>query len=212
MINRRFIVIEGNIGVGKTSLVNMLCAEFNARSILERFEDNDFLPKFYLDKDRYAFPLELSFLADRYHQLKQELSNPDLFQQLMIADYYFMKSYIFASTTLPPDELKLYAQLFHIISQQVPRPDLYVYLHVPVERLQLNIQKRGRAYEQQIPSTYLQSIQQAYFDFFKQQTHLKILIIDLGELDYVKNPADYELLKEKIMLQDYPEGISRLFL
>ncbi len=209
-IDRRFIVIEGNIGVGKTSLVNMLCADFNARSILERFEDNAFLPKFYQDPDRYSFPLELSFLADRYNQLKSELSQPDLFQQLMIADYYFMKSFIFASCTLPPDELKLYSQLFHIISQQVPKPDLYVYLHVPVERLQENIHKRGRQYEQSIADNYLQTIQQAYFNFFKQQTHLKILVLDINNMDYVNNSTDYQLLKEKIMFEDYSYGINRI--
>lgn len=212
LIQRRFIVIEGNIGAGKTSLVKKIAQDFHARTVLERFEDNPFLPRFYENQERYSFPLELSFLADRYNQVKNELNSLDLFSEFMIADYYFMKSLIFASRTLQDDEYALYKQLFHIIYQQVPKPDLYVYLHSSVKRLLNNIELRGRDYEKSIPSDYLESIQDAYFNFFKQQNQLKIIIIDNNHLDFINNPNDYKLICETILAREYPVGTTRIIL
>lgn len=212
IIPRRFIVIEGNIGAGKTSLVKKIAHDFHARTVLERFEDNPFLPRFYENQERYSFPLELSFLADRYNQVKNELNSLDLFSEFMIADYYFMKSLIFASRTLQDDEYALYKQLFNIIYQQVPKPDLYVYLHSSVKRLLNNIELRGRDYEKSIPSDYLESIQDAYFNFFKQQNQLKIIIIDNNHLDFINNSNDYKLICETILARDYPVGTTRIIL
>lgn len=212
MIARRFIVIEGNIGAGKTSLVRKIAADYNARTIYERFEDNPFLPRFYENQERYSFPLELSFLADRYNQLKNELGTMDLFSDFMIADYYFMKSLFFASRTLSEDEYNLYKQLFHIIYQQVPKPDLYVYLHSTVKRLLDNIELRGREYEKQIQPEYLESIQEAYFNFFKQQNQMRVVIIDNNHIDFVNNQEDYSKLCKVILEQEYPIGTTRIIL
>lgn len=207
-----YLVVEGNIGAGKTSLAKKIAKDYNANLILERFANNPFLPKFYKDPDRYSFPLELSFLADRYKQLKDDLGNFDLFKTFTIADYYFMKSLIFSRATLPEDEFHLYRQLFYIIYNSLPKPDLFVYLHVSVDRLLMNIKKRGRSYEQQITYEYLEKIQEGYFDFFRQHSEYRFLIIDVNRLDFVGNNADYKLIADAIFEQSYSLGINRLIL
>jgi deoxyadenosine/deoxycytidine kinase len=200
-----YIAIEGTIGAGKTSLATMLSTEYNARLILEQFEDNDFLPKFYRDPDKYAFPLELSFLASRFQQLKTQLSVNDLFKSFTISDYIINKSLIFARQTLPDDEYALYARLFNIINLSLPRPDLLVYLYLSVDQLKSNIVKRGRPYELDIQHEYLGKIQGGYFDYIRQQTDTRILIIDTNNVDFVHNPDHYEILKN-IIMKDYPVG------
>ncbi len=207
-----YVVIEGNIGAGKTSLCKMISEELNAKAILEKFADNPFLPKFYKNRDRYSFQLELSFLAERYYQLNEELTSLDLFKSFSIADYYFMKSLIFAKATLKEDEYSLYRQIFNIIYKSIPKPDLYVYLHLDVENLIKNIKSRGRDYEQDISGEYLRIIQQGYYDFFKQQNNMSILIIDANNIDFVKNKDDYEKLKELIFNKNYKKGINRIAL
>lgn len=204
-----YIAIEGTIGAGKTSLAGMLSKEFDSRLILEQFEDNDFLPKFYKDPSKYAFPLELSFLAARFQQLRDELSATDLFRPLTISDYFINKSLIFARKTLADDEYALYARLFNIINLSLPRPDLLVYLYVSVERLRLNIVKRGRPYEQTIEQEYLEKIQGGYFEYIRQQTDMRIVIVDTNKLDFVSDPAHYSLLKEIVTAQ-YPVGIHTI--
>lgn len=201
-----YITIEGTIGAGKTSLATMLSHEFNTRLILEQFEDNDFLPKFYKDPAKYAFPLELSFLAARFQQLRDELSVNDLFRPVTISDYFINKSLIFARKTLADDEYALYSRLFNIINLSLPRPELLVYLYVSVERLKSNIVKRGRPYEQDIEHEYLEKIQSGYFDYIRQQNDMRILIIDMNEMDFVNNPKHYELLKD-LILRQYPIGL-----
>jgi deoxyadenosine/deoxycytidine kinase len=200
-----FIAIEGTIGAGKTSLATMLSEKLNARLILEQFEDNDFLPKFYREPAKYAFPLELSFLASRFHQLKNELSVIDLFRPVTISDYFINKSLIFARKTLADDEYALYARLFNIINLSIPGPDLLVYLYVSTRRLKSNIIQRGRSYEQDIELDYLEKIQSGYFDYIRQQTGMRILIIDTDKLDFVKNPAHFDMLYNLIM-KEYPVG------
>jgi deoxyguanosine kinase len=207
-----YLVVEGNIGAGKTSLAKKIAKDYNANLILERFANNPFLPKFYKDPDRYSFPLELSFLADRYKQLKDDLGNFDLFKSFTIADYYFMKSLIFSRATLPEDEFHLYRQLFYIIYNSLPKPDLFVYLHVSVDRLLMNIKKRGRSYEQQITYAYLEKIQEGYFEFFRQHTEYRFLIIDINQLDFVESSNDYKLITDAIFNQSYLPGINRLIL
>ncbi len=208
----KYIVIEGNIGAGKTSLARKIAEESNAKLILEQFADNPFLPKFYKDPDRYSFQLELSFLADRYKQLKEELSNPDLFHSFIIADYYFMKSLIFAGTTLKEDEYNLYRQLFMIIYDSLPKPDLFVYLHVNTEKLLSNIEKRGRSYEQNIKSEYLENLQKGYFEFFRQNPKIRYLLLDVNQLDFVANKNDYQKIRRIILETEHPTGISRQIL
>lgn len=209
-MNLNYIVIEGNIGAGKTTLSKMIAKEYNAQLILERFDDNPFLPKFYKEPDKYSFQLELSFLAERYQQLNKELTSRDLFKTFTVADYYFMKSLIFARATLKKDEYNLYRQIFDIIYKSIPKPDLYIYLHIDVNNLVNNIAKRGRDYEKEISQEYLLKIQEGYFDFFKQQNDIRYLIIDANNLDFVENQEDYSKVKELIFKKDYPVGINRI--
>ncbi|MEY8863272.1 2-amino-4-hydroxy-6-hydroxymethyldihydropteridine diphosphokinase [Tenacibaculum singaporense] len=193
-----YIAIEGNIGAGKTSLANMMSDEFNAKIVLERFADNPFLPKFYNDNERYAFPLEMSFLADRYQQLSDDLAQFDLFKNFIVSDYYIFKSLIFAQVTLHSDEYKLYRKMFDLMYKEITKPDLYVYLYQNTERLLENIKKRGRDYEQNIEASYLQKIHDGYSNFIKTQPDLNILIIDVSDLDFVNNLDDYETIINKI--------------
>lgn len=195
-----YLVIEGNIGAGKTSLSRQIAFEFGGKVILERFKDNPFLPKFYKDSSRYAFPLEMSFLADRYQQFLDDIRQFDLFSDFVIADYDIYKSLIFAEVTLQPEEFDLYKKLFNLMYKDVSRPDLYVYLYQNTERLLQNIKKRGRSYEQDIQSDYLKRIDKGYLEFIKsQRNHRNIKIIDVSELDFVERRADYlKLLKELV--------------
>ncbi|WP_296684552.1 2-amino-4-hydroxy-6-hydroxymethyldihydropteridine diphosphokinase [Flavobacterium sp.] len=193
-----YVAFEGNIGAGKTTLATKIAEDFNAKSVLERFADNPFLPKFYKDQNRYAFPLEMSFLADRYKQLSDDLSQFDLFKDFIVADYHIFKSLIFAKITLADDEYRLYSNLFNIIYKEMPKPDLYVYLYQNSERLLQNIKKRGRSYEQEIPSEYLDKINIGYLDYIKSQTDLNILIIDVSDRDFVKNHEDYLFILSEI--------------
>lgn len=206
----QYIVVEGNIGAGKTTLAEMLARDCNARLVLEQFADNPFLPKFYSEPDRYSFPLEMSFLAERYRQLNTNVYHPELFNTTTIADYYFVKSLIFARITLQNDEFALYRQLFDIIMQRLPLPSLYVYLHSPVERLLRNIATRGRDYEQNISADYLADIQQSYLTYFKTADKFPIVVIDTSKLDFVHNKTDYEYLKRLIVGQSYPNGVTYL--
>jgi len=204
-----YIAIEGNIGAGKTTLATRMSQQFNSRLILEQFEDNSFLPKFYEDPSRYAFPLELSFLADRFQQLKNQLAVQDMFHPVTIADYFILKSLIFAKKTLNSEEFTLYSRLFSIIENVLPKPDLLVYLYLDISRLQSNIRMRGRVYEQKIEDEYLQRIQEGYLDYIKQQQGLRVLLIDTNKLDFVANREDYDLLID-IIMRDYPTGIHRI--
>lgn len=208
----RFLVVEGNIGAGKTTLSKLIAEEYNAKLVLEQFADNPFLPKFYKDQERYSFPLELSFLADRYSQIKKQVLNLDLFHSFLVSDYYFAKSAIFAQNTLKEDEYHLFRQIFDIVFESMPKPDLYVYLHADTQKLQKNIEKRGRNYEKDITSEYLRKIQDGYFHFFKQNTKFPILIIDINNIDFVFNRDHYQLLKDAIFNSDYKLGVNRLIL
>jgi deoxyguanosine kinase len=193
-----YVAFEGNIGAGKTTLVSRIAEDFNAKTVLERFADNPFLPKFYKDQNRYAFPLEMSFLADRYQQLSDDLAQFDLFKDFLVADYHIFKSLIFAKITLAEDEYRLYRNLFDIIYREMPKPDLYIYLYQNSERLLQNIKKRGRSYEQEIPAAYLDKINTGYLDYIKSQTELNVLIIDVSDRDFVKNQSDYLYILNEI--------------
>ena len=204
-----FIAIEVNIGAGKTSLATRISQEYNGKLILEQFEDNAFLPKFYENAAKYAFPLELSFLASRYQQLKDQLTHQDLFKSFTIADYFIHKSMIFAGKTLEGDELALYSRLFKIIEASLPKPDLLVYLYLNIDHLKSNIRKRGRPYEQNIDFDYLEKIQVGYIEFLRQQQNMRILIIDTNNMDFVDKKEDYAKMVALISLE-YETGITRV--
>jgi 2-amino-4-hydroxy-6-hydroxymethyldihydropteridine diphosphokinase len=189
--NYNYIAIEGNIGAGKTSLAKKISCDFNAKLILERFADNPFLPKFYEDATRYAFTLEMSFLADRYQQISDDLSQLDLFKDFIVSDYDVFKSLIFSKITLQEDEFKLYRKLFYLMYKDIAKPDLYIYLYQNTERLQENIKKRGRDYEQNIADEYLEKINTGYLEFLKSQTEFNVKIIDISDKDFIANRQDY---------------------
>ncbi len=208
MIRHKFIAIEGNIGAGKTSLATILSREWNSKLILERFSENPFLPLFYSDPERYAFPLELSFMADRYSQLKEDLQQRDLFHDGVVSDYYFMKSFIFAGVTLKDDELKLFRNLFNIIYHSLPKPDLLIFLHNNTEQLLENIKKRGRGFESAISESYLDKLSQAYSTFLSQ-SDFPILFLDAMESDFVNDSeTTFRLIK---LVKDgiFPKGITK---
>jgi deoxyadenosine/deoxycytidine kinase len=207
-----YVVIEGNIGAGKTTLATKISEQFNARLILEHFADNPFLPKFYNDPEKYSFPLELSFLASRYKQLKDELEPQDLFKTFTVADYYFMKSLVFAASTLKGDEYNLYRQIFYIIYGSLPKPDIFVYLHLSPEKLLQNIKKRGRNYEKSITIEYLKKIQESYFTFFRQNPDNKYLVIDIEGIDFVANESHYRKVADSIFSDDYTTGMNMVIL
>tara|TARA_B100000965_G_scaffold224381_1_gene187819 strand:- start:112 stop:744 length:633 start_codon:yes stop_codon:yes gene_type:complete len=193
----KFIAIEGNIGVGKTSLAKKIAKDYNSELILESFSNNPFLPKFYKDPEKYAFSLELFFMSERYHQLKKIWSG-DLFFSNKISDYFFMKSKIFAKTTLKEDELFLFEKLFEIMLSSLPYPDLLVYIHSDIKRLQENIHLRGRKFELNIDDSYLEALQNNYFDYLKKQKKSSVLILDVTRVDFVNDNKVYEKIKNLI--------------
>jgi deoxyguanosine kinase len=204
----KFITVEGNIGAGKTTLTQLLQQQFDARIILEQFAENPFLPKFYEDRNRYSFPLELSFLAERYRQLKDMLTNRDLFSEYLISDYLFIKSKLFAKVNLPDDEYKLYETLFDIIYPNLPEPDLVIYLHAPLSKLKANIKTRNRDYEQNIEDSYLVNIQDAYLQLIKSNTY-RTLLIDTSQTDFLNEKSHFEKLLQHLDI-DYPKGCHYL--
>lgn len=193
-----YLALEGNIGSGKTSLAHLISSEFNGQLILERFADNPFLPKFYKDPERYAFTLEMSFLADRYQQITEDLGQLSLFKEFLVSDYYVFKSLIFSEITLSQEEFRLYRTLFYQMFKDLPRPNLYVYLFQNSPTLIENIKKRGREYEQEISVDYLNKIQKGYLKFLKNQTDLKVLVLDVSNKDFVKNREDFIWILSKI--------------
>ena len=199
-----FITIEGNIGAGKTTLSHLLARHFNARLILEQFADNPFLPKFYENPAQYAFPLELFFMAERYKQLKELVHTGDLFQSVTISDYLFTKCLLFAKVNLPDQEFLLYQKLFDIIHSQMVQPDILIYLHAPVSKLQSNIRKRNRSYEQHIPDDYLYNIQEAYTHYIRQY-NIRTLFIDVSNADFLGNEAHLKVVLDALE-KDYNEG------
>jgi deoxyadenosine/deoxycytidine kinase len=205
-----FITIEGNIGAGKTTLAHLLSKQFNARLILEEFADNPFLPKFYENKQQYAFPLELFFMAERYKQLKELLQTKDLFHNVTISDYLFTKCLLFAKVNLPQEEFLLYQKLFEIINPQLIQPDLLIYLHAPVSRLKENIKKRNRTYEQSIESDYLFSLEKTYTEYIKQH-QIKTLFIDVAHADFLGDETHLNAVSEALN-KDYDKDFNYLTL
>jgi deoxyguanosine kinase len=203
-MKHHFITVEGNIGAGKTTLAHLLAKHFNARLILEEFAENPFLPKFYSNPEQYAFPVELFFMAERYKQLKEMVHTKDLFQSITVSDYLFTKCLLFAKVTLPDEEFRLYQKLFDIIHQQLVFPDILIYLHAPVNKLQANIKKRNREYEQAIPDEYLFNLQETYTSYIKQH-NIKTIFIDATNADFLGNPAHLQVVLDALD-KDFEDG------
>ncbi len=203
-MKHHFITVEGNIGAGKTTLAHLLAKHFNARLILEEFAENPFLPKFYSNPEQYAFPVELFFMAERYKQLKEMVHTKDLFQSITVSDYLFTKCLLFAKVTLPDEEFRLYQKLFDIIHQQLVFPDILIYLHAPVNKLQANIKKRNREYEQAIPDEYLFNLQETYTSYIKQHK-IKTIFIDASNADFLGNEAHFQVVLDALE-KDFEDG------
>jgi len=213
-MNYNYIAIEGTIGAGKTTLATRIAKDFNGKLVLEEFEGdkNPFLPKFYKEPEKYSFQLEMTFLALRFQQLKDKLGALDLFHDFIISDYYVAKSLIFSRNNLQEDEYQLFSRFFNIIFSDMPKPELMVYLYSDVERLQQNIRKRGRSYEQEISNAYLADIQQGYLDFIReQQDKMRILLIDTSHMDFVANERDYQRIID-VIDKPYEIGLHRVSL
>ena len=207
----KFIVIEGNIGAGKTTLSQLVARDYGCRLILEQFSDNPFLPLFYDNPERYAFSVELFFMTERHKQLQDELKQTNLFQQGVVADYFFVKTLLFAKNNLSEEEYRLFQRLFHILNAHFPKPDLLVYLHRPVEALLANIQRRGRSFESDISPDYLAHIQQAYLDFFRGEPSFPILLVELNDLDFSASPEVYQNIVA-LLHKEYPNGLHPVVL
>ena len=199
-----FVTIEGNIGAGKTTLAHLLSKHFHARLVLEEFADNPFLPKFYENPQQYAFPLELFFMAERYKQLKDLLQTKDMFQNITVSDYLFTKCLLFAKVNLPDEEFRLYQKLFEIINPQIVQPDILIYLHSPIKKLQENIKKRNRSYEQSIPNDYLFTLQETYTAYIKQH-NIKTLFVDTSNADFLGNEAHLKAILDALD-KEYDDG------
>jgi deoxyadenosine/deoxycytidine kinase len=189
----RYIAIEGNIGAGKTTLATLLAGYLGARLVLEEFADNNFLPKFYADPQRYAFPLEISFLADRYMQLKALAAAPDLFAQPVVTDYLLIKSRLFAKINLEPAEYDLFGRIFDVLDLQLPQPDVLIFLHAPVPTLQDHIRRRGRDYEQTIEDHYLERVSSMY-DQYINTLAIPVIVVDTSAVNFSINEDQLKAL------------------
>lgn len=198
-----YIAVEGLIGAGKTTLAKRLAAEWDAQTVLEEFEDNPFLPQFYNDPKRHAFALELSFLAQRFHQLKR-VGERSLFQPIAVADYSIGKSLVFAGATLPPDEHALFRDLYSIMYGGLPKPELLLYLHLPMAVVRQRIRGRGRSYEQQISEEYLAQLQERYIDHLRKLEGVRVIILDVDGTDLLKDPAAYARLLAMLLAARTP--------
>ncbi len=207
----QYIAVEGNIGAGKTTLSNLLAEKYNSQLVEEEFSDNPLLPKFYENSDKYAFPLELSFLSERYNQLKLILETKEITQSSIIADYYIAKSIIFSKITLKPDEFVLYADFFETINNVLPKPDMIIYLHKSISNLRKNINHRNRSYEQSITNDYLRKVQKSYLDYLKKQREIPVVIVNTNNLDFVNCQKDFDLLEKELFNQMHKKGVTRLF-
>ncbi len=206
-----FVAIEGNIGAGKTTLARMLSNELDMHLILEQFTDNPFLPLFYKNPERYAFPVELFFMSERHKQLQEHFIQPTLFQKATISDYFFYKTLLFAKQNLVEEEYMLFRRLFNTLNTSFPIPDLLIYLHRPIAQLQKNIKNRGRQFETEISDTYLERIGHAYLDYFRTETRFPIIVLNIEKLDFIANEQHYSLIKD-ILNKPHQPGITHLSL
>ncbi len=200
----KYICVEGNIGAGKTTLCQLLSLDHNCKLILEQFTENPFLEYFYKDPKRYALTVELFFLTERQKQLQTDASNQELFNDFIISDYTILKSLLFARANLEPEEYRLFFKIYQTLTHDLPKPDLIVYLHREVNHVQNNITKRGRLFENQISDDYLNKIQDSYFEFFKNQTIIPIVVVDLGNKDFTQDSNLYNELTQLLFTKHAP--------
>ena len=203
-MKHHFIAVEGNIGAGKTTLSQLLSQHYNAKLMLEEFAENPFLTKFYENPKQYAFPLELFFLAERFKQQQDLIKTADLFQSVTISDYLFTKCLLFAKVNLPEEEYRLYQKMYDVFSQQLTQPDILIYLHAPVNKLQSNIKKRNRKFEQSIPDEYLFKLQETYTSYIKQH-NIKTIFVDASNADFLYNEGHFKLITDALE-KDLEEG------
>ncbi|MCB0601247.1 MAG: deoxynucleoside kinase [Saprospiraceae bacterium] len=208
-IPHQYICIEGNIGAGKTTLCQRLAQDFNCNLVLEEFTDNPFLPHFYKDPDRFALPLELFFMTERHKQLEKSLIHQDLFHEFIVADYFFLKTLLFAKNNLKEDEYRLFQRMFFTLANNFPNPDLLIYLHRSPANLLKNIAQRGRQFEAEIQLNYLQALQDIYFEYFRSEVSFPIIILDADRLDFLSNDADYDEVKN-LITRTYQPGVHRI--
>lgn len=204
-----YVVVEGTIGAGKTTLSTMLARDYNAELVLERFADNPFLEKFYKDPVHYAFPVEMTFLMDRYQQLRNLLTARDLFTDFVLGDYFIDKCLLFSKNNLSQDEFALFKKVFDTISGFLPKPDLILYLYTNPDRLLKQIAKRNRDFEKDITKEYLSDIQEKYLTYFRENQQIPILLLDTENVDFVENPSDYQKIKT-LVTNHYEAGIRRI--
>jgi thymidylate kinase len=200
----QFIAFEGNIGVGKTTLCNLLAKRHGCALVLEQFTDNPFLPYFYEQPDRYGFPVELFFMTERHKQLQEHFATPDLFQSCTVADYFFVKTLLFAKNNLSEEEFRLFQRLFSVLNAGFPKPDLLVYLHRPIPVLMEQIQKRGRSIEQNISAQYLEELQRAYFEYLKTETETPVIVLDLERVDFQQDASAFDEIIGVLQAQHAP--------
>lgn len=189
-----FIAIEGNIGAGKTTLCHLLAERFGCALVLEQFTDNPFLPFFYENPERYAFPVELFFMTERHKQLLEHFAQPDLFRSFTVADYFFVKTLLFAKNNLSEEEFRLFNRLFLVLNSTFPKPDLLLYLHRPVDVLLRQIQRRGRDMERLITGEYLEELQNAYLEYFKREMGTPVVVLELDDADFLRDGAVFEAI------------------
>lgn len=207
----KYVVVEGNIGTGKTSLCLKLADLYASKLVLEGFADNPFLSNFYENPKRYAFPVELFFMTERHKQMQEAFGNFGLFEDFILSDYCFPKTLLFAQNNLTPDEYRLFQRIYKVLFASFPKPDVMLYLHRPVGQLMEQIQKRGRDYEENITEEYLLSIQNAYFEYLKGIIQFPVVIVDISKMDFVNNPAHFEEL-HALMGDTYTPGVHRISL
>ena len=201
MIELRYIAIEGVIGAGKTSLAQKLSTKLGSNLILEQFEENPFLEKFYTDRNRFAFQTQMFFLINRYKQ-QQQLNQQELFSKYIVSDYIFEKDKIFAYLNLSGEELKLYESIFPLLERDIPKPDLVIFLQSSNDRLMNNIKLRGRKFERNLTRAYLSELSEAYNNFFFKYSNTPLLIVNTSEIDFVNTEEDFDELYEQIFRED----------
>ncbi len=202
-----YLVVEGNIGAGKTTLCELLARDHSCRLVLEEFAENPFLPLFYEDRERYAFAVELSFMMERRRQLAPLLLAPQLFAQPILADYLFAKTWLFASHTLRGDELSLFKKLFEELGTQLPLPRKLLFLQRPVEVLLEQIAQRGRSFEADIEPDYLTAVERTYLTYLRTETRFPVLLLNLGRRDFTEDSTVYSAIVEQLNA-DHPDGLT----
>ena len=205
-MNYKSISIEGNIGVGKTTLAKLLSNDLGYKLILETFENNPFLKDFYENLNKNALPLELFFLAERYELLK--LNSEDMFFSGTVSDFIFDKSKLFAVNTLKDYELNIFNKIFSLMKKSVKNPEILIYLHSDLVSLQNKITKRGREYENNIQSDYLKKLNDTYLDYISKRFEFPVILIDVTNLDFKNNSKHFKLIKN-IIFQEHENGVTK---